>query len=391
MLSSRYFQAYGFWHSGEGFQTILMMWYMTFHARLSPSEIGFYQSLQLLPFLAITAIGGSMTDRLGARLSYAASTLLFALTLAVYGLMEPLIGFSPWAFGAYCLLSGIFSAISNPAIDTFIPEATPRPAAENALIAATAHNVAKLSGNVGTLLLPLLSAVGGFILNGALMGASALCLLAHTRGPKAARAKWQAPSLRRLAAHFRAHPDSFDIFLGSVMLGSFLIPAFYIFHPMIMRQNFPAHAGLFGLTGAVGWVGAIAASALAVRLAPRLTHPGRWAMLVWVAAALLFVASVAAPGFWLFMAFFLLLGGQSVGKAMLYGHYLSDAPPSERAFLIGIDQTAFWGLATLGTMALGWLVGRVGLWNAVLMDMGAVLAFVVLLLARGRLWNLRAR
>lgn len=82
MLSSRYYQAYGFWHAGEGFQTILMMWYMTFHARLPAADIGFYQSLQLLPFLAITAVGGSVTDRIGARASYAASTLLFALTLA---------------------------------------------------------------------------------------------------------------------------------------------------------------------------------------------------------------------------------------------------------------------------------------------------------------------
>lgn len=390
MLSSRYFQAYGFWHAGEGFQTILMMWYMTFHARLSAAEIGFYQSLQLLPFLAITAFGGSMTDRLGARASYAASTLLFALSLGVYGLMDPLVGFSPWLFGAYCLVSGIFSAISNPAIDTFIPEATPRPATENALVAATAHNVAKLSGNAGTLLLPVLSAVGGFLVNGVLMGLSVLCLMAHTRGPRAERAPWQPPSIRRLTRHFRAYPDSFDILLGSAMLGGFLIPAFYIFHPVIMRQHFPEQAGLFGLTGVAGWVGAIAASALAVRLAARLTHPGRWALYVWAAAAALFVASVAAPSFWVFMAAFMALGGQSVGKAMIYGHYLSDAPPADRAFLIGIDQTAFWGLATIGTMVLGWLVDQVGLWNAVLLDMGAMLACVAVLTMRGRLWHMRA-
>lgn len=391
LFSSRYFQAYGLWHSGEGFQTVLMMWYMTFHARLTAAEIGFYQSLQLLPFLAITAIGGSMTDRLGARLSYAASTLLFALTLAVYGLMEPLFGFSPWMFGAYCLASGIFSAISNPAIDTFIPEATPRPATENALVAATAHNVAKLSGNVGTLLLPVLSAIGGFLLNGVLMGLSVVCLMAHTRGPKTERTAWQAPSPRRLAAHFRAHPESFDIFLGSVMLGSLLIPAFYIFQPLIMRQHFPELGGLFGLIGAAHWVGAITASAIAVRLAPRLSHPGRWALLVWSVGALLFLVAVLAPAFWMFLILMAALGGNSVGKAMLYGHYLSDAPAADRAFLIGIDQTAFWGLATIGTMGLGWLVDQIGLWSALLLDIGLVLAFVALLLARGRLWHLRAR
>jgi hypothetical protein len=44
-MRSSLFRAYGFWHCGEGFQTILLMWYMTFHAGLSAAEIGLYQSL----------------------------------------------------------------------------------------------------------------------------------------------------------------------------------------------------------------------------------------------------------------------------------------------------------------------------------------------------------
>ncbi|WP_284165084.1 MFS transporter [Frigidibacter sp. SD6-1] len=392
MFSSRYFQAYGFWHAGEGFQTILMMWYMAFHARLTAAEIGFYQSLQLLPFLILTALGGSMTDRLGARLSYSASTGLFALTLGLYGLTEAAVGFSPWAFGAYCLFSGIFSAISNPAIDTFIPEATPRPATENALLAATAHNLAKLSGNLATLFLPVLSALGGFVVNGLLMALSVLRLRAHAEAPTiVARPLWQPPSPRRVAAHFRAFPESFDIFLGSVMLGAFVIPAYYIFQPMIMREHFPDRAALFGVTGAVGWVGAILASGVAVRLAPRIGHPGRWALLVWALAAALFSATVLVGSFWAFLVILFLLGGNSVGKALIYGQYLSDAPAADRAFLIGVDQTAIWGLATLGTAALGWLVEAVGLSAAVLLNSGAVLLFVVYLLLRGRLWTLGRR
>ena len=39
-MHSNFFRAYGFWHVGEGFQTILMMWYMAFHAGLSATEIG---------------------------------------------------------------------------------------------------------------------------------------------------------------------------------------------------------------------------------------------------------------------------------------------------------------------------------------------------------------
>lgn len=387
-MHSNFFRAYGFWHVGEGFQTILMMWYMAFHAGLSATEIGFYQALQLLPFLAFTAMGGSLTDRIGARLSFAASTGLFAVTLAAYGLAEPLIGFHPLAFGAYCLISGLLSALSNPAIDTFIPEATPKGAERNALIAATVHNVAKLSGNAATLLLPVLSAVGGFLVNGVLMAVSVLFLLRHPRPPKPARAADRAHALRRVPAHFRKHPESFDIFLGSVMLGMFIIPGYYIFHPLVMRVSFPDQAGLFGLTGIVGWVGAILASSLALRLARHIRHPGRLALAVWAAAALGFMALGVVREFWALLILLFVLGGNSLGKALIYGQFLRDAPPADRGLLIGIDQTALWGLATLGTFVLGWLVDQIGFQAALLANSGAVLGFVGVLALRGRLWRL---
>ena len=82
-MRSSLFRAYGFWHCGEGFQTILLMWYMTFHAGLSAAEIGLYQSLQLAPFLLFTAPGGSLTDRIGARTSFAAATGGLAVLLCL--------------------------------------------------------------------------------------------------------------------------------------------------------------------------------------------------------------------------------------------------------------------------------------------------------------------
>ncbi len=388
MIPNNFFRAYGFWHVGEGFQTILMMWYMAFYAGLSATEIGFYQSLQLLPFLAFTAAGGSLTDRIGARLSFAASTAAFALLLAGYGIADWLIGFQPLAFGGYCLVSGLLSALSNPAIDTFIPEATPAGAGKNALIAATAHNIAKLSGNAAALLLPVLSAVGGFVANGILMGLSVLFLLRHPRKTRPMPTPRRDHALRRVQAHFRNHSESFDIFLGSVMLGMFVIPGFYIFHPLVMRISFPEQAGLMGLTGIVGWVGAILASSLALRLAHHIQRPGRLALAIWAAVALGFMALGVVQDFVVLLALLFFLGGNSLGKALIYGHYLRNAPEADRGLLIGVDQTAIWGLATLGTFGLGWLVDRIGFQAALAVNSCAILAFVVLLALRGRLWRL---
>lgn len=389
-MRSSFFPAYGLWHCGEGFQTILIMWYMAFHARLSPAEIGFYQALQLIPFLLLTALGGSLTDRIGARTSFAASTGLFALCLALYGLSDPAFGFHGPLFALYCLLSGVLSALANPAIDTFIPEATPAPATRNALIAATVHNVAKLAGNAATLLLPVLSALGGFLANGALMAASAALLLRH---PGAARpappprgSVAPDPSApRRLAAHFRAHPQSFDILLSSAVLGLFMIPAFYVFQPLMLRTWYPGSESLIGLTGVVGWVGAIAASAVAVRLSHRIHRPGALALWIWAGMAALFAALPLMPGFGAYLAALVVLGMNGLGKALVYGAYLREAPARDRALLIGIDQTAFWGLATLGTMGLGLLVQAAGLVPALLANALAMLGCLAILALRGRL------
>ncbi len=226
-MRNNFFRSYWFWHCGEGFQTILLMWYMTFHARLSAGEIGLYQSLQLAPFLLFTALGGSLTDRIGARTSYATATAAFALLLGLYGIADHGLGFSAPMFAAYCVLSGLFSALSNPAIDTFIPEATNRPPTENALLAATVHNIAKLSGNAATLMLPFLAAPGGFAVNGLLMAVSVIFLLRHQSPPRpAAPTKRTIAALPRLKAHFRAHPASLDILLSSSFLGLFVVSAF---------------------------------------------------------------------------------------------------------------------------------------------------------------------
>lgn len=388
-MNHSFLRGYGFWHLGEGFQTILMMWYMTFHAALSPGEIGLYQSLQLIPFLIFTAIGGSLTDRVGARTSFAVATGLFALLLAGFGLSDALTGFSPVLFGGYCLLSGLLSAIANPAIDTFIPEATPRPAMENALLAATVHNIAKLSGNAATLLLPLLSALGGFVVNGLIMAASAACLLGVARAPhQPARHRTAGAGPARVLRHFRNHPESFDILLGSVMLGLFTIPGFYIFPPLVIRLHFVGQGHLLALTGMAGWIGAILAAGAMARAAPLLRHPGRFALAIWAATALLFLALLPLGKFWALLAVFFLLGGQSVGKALVYGFYLRDAPAGDRALLIGIDQTAFWGLATLGTLGLGQLIDHLGLATAILLNSGGILLCVAVLTLRGRLWRL---
>lgn len=391
MFKSNFFRAYGFWHWGEGLQTVLFTWYMAFHADLTATEIGFYQALVLSPFLVFTIFGGALTDRIGAGLSYVASTSVFASILISYGFLDLQFGFVPELFFLYCVAAGIVSAISNPAIDTFIPGATDQPVQDNSLLAATAHNIAKLAGNVSGLLLPLLSATGGFVMNGLLMAISVAFLRAHRRSGHGQSSR--APSqiglrhgvFQRIVLHYKTCPENFDILLSSALLGLIIVPAGYILVPLTLREKFPEYGDMIALIGISSWIGAILTTAITKRLSSKILRPGAVSLGVWglYGAGLLILIGVGS--FPALCVIIFIFGGVSVGKALVYGKYLQNSPVSDRGLIVAVDQTAFWGLATLGTAGMGLLVDVMGLNTTIMLTSGCVLFGVAVLVIRGHL------
>lgn len=390
LFRNKFFKAYGLWHWGEGLQTVLLTWYMTFHAELTATQIGFYQALVLSPFLIFTISGGALSDRIGAGFSYVISTSLFAFILISYGVLEYEFGFIPKLFFLYCILSGVASAVSNPAIDTFIPDATNLRVQENTLLSATAHNIAKLIGTLTGLLLPILTATGGFIANGVLMLLSVIFLTAHKR--KKPRTPSEAPEnivtkpnmLRNTFAHYRASPESFDILLSSALIGLIMVPAGYILFPLILREKFPEYGNLFALLGIASWTGAIIATSVAKQISDKIVRPGVVSLVIWGAYGLGLLVLTVVGSFYALCAAVFVFGGVMLGKAMVYGNYLNNCPEGQRGLLIAIYQTAFWGLATLGTVAMGFLVDNIGINSTIVATSAFILLGVIGLTLRGQ-------
>ncbi|WP_139816211.1 hypothetical protein [Planktotalea arctica] len=126
-------------------------------------------------------------------------------------------------------------------------------------------------------------------------------------------------------------------------------------------------------------------TALASCLSARITKPGLAALWVWglYGAGLLLLTQVGSFG--MLCALIVCFGGVKLCKALVYGKYLHNAPNAQRGVLIAVDQTAFWGLATLGTFGMGVLIDMIGL-NQTICAVSAVVVSGVLLLAyRGHL------
>ncbi|CUK15638.1 Major Facilitator Superfamily protein [Ruegeria denitrificans] len=389
MFNNNFFRAYGFWHWGEGFQTVLFTWYMAFHAELTATEIGFYQALVLSPFLVFTVFGGALTDRVGVGLSYVVSTSVFAAILISYGILDLEFGFVPELFFLYCIGAGIVSAISNPAIDTFIPGATDQPIQDNSLLAATAHNIAKLTGNISGLFLPLLSATGGFVVNGLLMAISVIFLRAHRRAgggrasPQLGQNAFQHGIFRRVVLHYRICPENFDILLSSALLGLIIVPAGYILVPLILRERFPEYGDMIALIGISSWIGAILATAATKRVSARILRPGAVSLAIWGIYGVGLLVLIGVASFPALCLITFVFGGVKVGKALVYGKYLHNSPKSDLGLIVAVDQTAFWGLATLGTAGMGLLADVLGLNSTIMLTSGCVLFGVVVLIIRG--------
>ena len=95
---------------------------------------------------------------------------------------------------------------------------------------------------------------------------------------------------------------------------------------------------------------------------------------------LMFVGS-----FWVLCFTVMVFGSVKLGKALVYGRYLANSPDGRRGVMIALDQTAFWGLATVGTFVMGAMVDLIGLEATIGGVASLVLLCVAGLAARGNL------
>ena len=103
--------AYGFWHYGEGLQTVLFSWYLANYAHLSADKIGKYQALTLAPFLVIIVFGGAVFDRFGPGRVFVLNAYIFGIGLIAYAWTCLWPNIEPNLLVAYSLIVGIVSVI----------------------------------------------------------------------------------------------------------------------------------------------------------------------------------------------------------------------------------------------------------------------------------------
>jgi len=375
---------------GTWMQNLALGWLILVRTN-SPFLLGLNGFLGSAPSLVFSLPGGAIADRMNRRkLMIVTQTAMMLLAL----ILAALTSFRVIKIGeilTISFLTGLASALNNPAYQALVPDLVEREDLVNAIALNSAQfNMSRTVGpTLAGLALGSLGAAGCFYLNTVSFLALIIALLAITvpshrvqEGPTV----WGA-MLEGLRFVGRNRPIIILLSVPSFL--SLLGLPFIILMPVFARDLLRVGAsGLGYLMGGAGLGAVVAALTLATR--NNAEHKGRFILGSATVFSLALILLARAHSFW--WAFFLLvvLGVTMVGTLTLTNTTLQViSPPEMRGRIMSLYNLSLLGLAPLGSLQAGAVAQVLGTRFAVALG-GAVclVYFLILLLLLPRLRRL---
>ncbi len=372
---------------GTWMQNLALGWLILLMTN-SPFLLGLNGFLSQAPSLFLSLPGGAIADRLSRRklmLYTQTSMMLLALVLAI------LTSFKVIRIGeilAISLLTGLASALNNPAYQALFPDLVEREDVLNAVaLNSVQFNMSRALGpTLAGLALGSLGAAGCFYLNSLSFLALIFALLLITvPEPLVEKGSGVWDAMLDGLSFVRQNPVLIILLTIPAFLSLFGLP-FVVLMPAVARDMVHTGAEGLGYLMAGAGLGAVMIALFLARL-ENPAHKGNY-ILSFAAAfsvGLIVLSRVSSFG-WAFAAL-VLLGATMVGTLALTNSTLQLAsPPALRGRVMSMYNLAVLGLAPFGSLEMGTLAERMGLRFALTLG-GAVclMYFLVLLVALPRL------
>ena len=328
----------------------------------SSSALGIVTGLQFLPFLVLAPWAGMIADRYPKRVILAITQSALAISALLLGLLVVTDTAQLWMVYAIALLTGIATAVDNPARQTFVSEMVPRTQLANAVsLNSASFNAGRLIGpgvagltiaafGTGwTLLLNTLTFIAVLVALGLIRRSDLRPAPVLTRGKGA---------IREGIAYVRGRPDIQLVMLLVFVLGTFGMN-FQITTALMATQEFHKGPKEYGLLGSVMAIGSLTAALLSARRAkPRL----RILLVALVGFTISSGLAALAPTYALF-ALALVPVGLSALTALTTANAMVQlsVDPAMRGRVMALYMAIFMGGTPLGAPVIGW-IGEV--WGA---------------------------
>ena len=408
------------WFLAFGMQTVLFAWLVTMVLRESPEMVGVAQMTLLLPGTLLILAGGAFADRYGGRRMAVAgqSAAILAPLMLLLLVMSGRLTFAGMLL--YAAVIGCAQAFVTPARDALLNQVAGGRVQRTVMQVSAAQFGTQIVGILfasladdlgpapilGVQVLILAAGLMAFLgidnrrapgdglraAAGALSGPQRLAQGGRVEGgeqtPEGGGSLTQS-IVEGLTAVLR-HRALRLVALQNVAMGLFLMGAYIVTLPVMVREVFQGSAADLSLMNSCNLVGLVLAILLLLRRGD-VVRQGRALILAQWSGALVLVLLALAPNYPVFLVV-LFFWGASAGVAMSIARTImqEQAPEALRGRVMAFSALSFIGAGPLGALLNGYLAEQFGA-QAALGIAGAGMVAVMLALGfRSPLWRMRA-
>jgi MFS family permease len=322
----------------------------------SSTALGIVTGLQFLPFLLLAPWAGMIADRYPKRVILAVTQTALALSSLALGLLVVTGTAELWMVYALALVTGVATAVDNPARQTFVSEMVARDQLSNAVsLNSASFNAGRLVGPGVAGLTIAAFGTGWTLLLNTLTFVAVLVALASMKSselrlaPTLGRGKG---AIREGVRYVRGRPDIVLVMILVFVLGTFGMN-FQITTALMATNEFHKGPQEYGLLGSIMAIGSLTGALLSAgRSRPRL----RILLVAMVGFTVSSGLAAVAPTYLLFAVALVPVGlfaltALTTANAMVQ---LSVAP-AMRGRVMALYMAIFMGGTPLGAPLIGWI------------------------------------
>ena len=404
------------WFLAFGMQTVLFAWLVTMVLRESPEMVGVAQMTLLLPGTLLILAGGAFADRYGGRRMAVAgqSAAILAPLMLLLLVVSDRLTFAGMLL--YAAVIGCAQAFITPARDALLNQVAGGRVQRTVMQVSAAQFGTQI---VGILFASLADDLGA----APILGVQVVILAAGVLAFQGIDNRRQVPRDGRgglLSGRPRSTQEQSDgvqpasegggalpqliqegltavlrhralrmVALQNVAMGLFLMGAYIVTLPVMVREVFQGSAADLSLMNSCNLTGLVLAILLLLRRGD-VVRQGRALILAQWSGALVLILLALAPNYPVFLVV-LFFWGASAGVAMSIARTImqEQAPEALRGRVMAFSALSFIGAGPLGALLNGYLAEQFGA-QAALGIAGAGMAAVMLAIGfRSPLWRMR--
>lgn len=381
------------WFLSMGIQFILFPYLVTEVLQESGTRVGIAQMSLQIPALLFMLLGGTIAERRDVR-----SILMLVHALAI---VPPLALFFVMQSGGleygfmitYGLAMGTLSAFAMPARDALLSKVVPNgDIQKGVMLAMMAQQMSMLAGMI-------------MAISGNFFEASLLFILQTFIIIVGGIGGWKLPAMPALAHHKEqgriaaiadgvrevfSSPTIKPVVILMFFVGMFYVGAFMVALPLMIRDVFQGSIIEFAIAFSCFWGATILSTIVLMKFAP-IARPGRLLGIAVCSGVTFLTLFHFEMNFVTYCSLNFLWGlGAGVTMALTRMIVQMEAPDSHRARILSVYQLGFAGGAPLGSLVMGFLVDKYGLYDAVLFPAGSMVLVLLYLFTRTQLLHVKA-